>query len=85
MIKAREAWDRKSDMGEDDPDPITNSDYYEFDEDIILNLSAEDFYNNAPDIGAIEYGFLSVNDNIQIPTIRVITAAKKLIDQSIPN
>ena len=28
---------------------------------------------------------LPILDEIQIPTIRVITAAKKLIDQSIPN
>ena len=50
-------------------------DYYEFDEDTILNLSAEDFYYNAPDIGAIEYGFLSVNDNIHIPTNLEISEA----------
>ncbi len=45
MIKAREAWDRKSDMGEDDPDPITNSDYYEFDDrDALFELLKRDAY-----------------------------------------
>ena len=45
MIKAREAWDRKSDMGEDDPDPITNSDYYEFDDrDALFELLKRDPY-----------------------------------------
>ncbi|NQV18556.1 MAG: hypothetical protein HQ534_08440, partial [Armatimonadetes bacterium] len=42
-------------------------DYFEWEDEIILDLSPEEYYSLAPDMGACEYGFVKVDKLDEIP------------------
>lgn len=57
----------------------TGTDYFEWDNEIILELEAEEYYGSAPDMGAYEFGFVGIDDNEEIPN------SKLSLGQNYPN
>ena len=45
----------------------TGTDYFEWSNEILLELDSDEYYGLAPDIGAFEYGYVQVDDHFALP------------------
>jgi hypothetical protein len=57
----------------------TGTDFFEWENEVLLNLSPEEYYGEAPDMGACEYGFVKVEKMNEIPIY------KSYLSQNHPN